>query len=71
MDLFLLICHRSERSEVKRSRESIDCHVAHAPRNDGALGAGDPLTAVSQPRDDREGVLGAGDPLTACGQAEG
>ncbi|MCM1324550.1 MAG: hypothetical protein NC218_10540 [Acetobacter sp.] len=23
MDLFLLICHRSERSEVKRSRESM------------------------------------------------
>ncbi|MCM1324549.1 MAG: hypothetical protein NC218_10535 [Acetobacter sp.] len=34
MDLFLLICHRSERSEVKRSRESIDYHVANAPRND-------------------------------------
>ncbi|MCM1324643.1 MAG: hypothetical protein NC218_11020 [Acetobacter sp.] len=26
MVLFLLICHRSERSEVKRSGESIDCH---------------------------------------------
>ncbi|MCM1324066.1 MAG: hypothetical protein NC218_07885 [Acetobacter sp.] len=83
MVLFLLICHRSERSEVKRSRESIvwylfmDCaatengvfllarttkrccgrsslatlrEVCHAlvpygcARNDGALGAGDPLT---------------------------
>ncbi|MCM1324695.1 MAG: hypothetical protein NC218_11285 [Acetobacter sp.] len=22
-----LICHRSERSEVKRSRESMDCHA--------------------------------------------
>ncbi|MCM1324265.1 MAG: hypothetical protein NC218_08890 [Acetobacter sp.] len=31
----LLICHRSERSEVKRSGEGIDCHVANAPRNDG------------------------------------
>ncbi|MCM1324542.1 MAG: hypothetical protein NC218_10500 [Acetobacter sp.] len=42
--MFLLICHRSERSEVKRSRESMDCHVANAPRNDGVLGVGDPLT---------------------------
>ncbi|MCM1324911.1 MAG: hypothetical protein NC218_12420 [Acetobacter sp.] len=41
----LLICHLSERSEVKRSRESMDCHVANAPRNDELLrGAGDPLT---------------------------
>ncbi|MCM1324712.1 MAG: hypothetical protein NC218_11375 [Acetobacter sp.] len=59
MGLFLLICHRSERSEVKRSRESMDCHVANAPRNDGGGGGGtleegDPLTAVSQPRDDTE-----------------
>ncbi|MCM1324083.1 MAG: hypothetical protein NC218_07970 [Acetobacter sp.] len=51
MDLFLLICHRSERSEVKRSRESIvrcalhrsvDCHALMpygGARYDGALGA--------------------------------
>ncbi|MCM1324702.1 MAG: hypothetical protein NC218_11325 [Acetobacter sp.] len=37
----------------ERATESVDCHVANAPRNDGE---GDPLTAVSQPRDDREKV---------------
>ncbi|MCM1324255.1 MAG: hypothetical protein NC218_08840 [Acetobacter sp.] len=40
MDLFLLICHRSERSEVKRSRESMGgvylwiATATLSPRND-------------------------------------
>ncbi|MCM1324862.1 MAG: hypothetical protein NC218_12170 [Acetobacter sp.] len=57
-----LICHRSERSEVKRSRESMDCHVANAPRNDGKDGlfSPSPYTLPLQ----GGGKFKAGDPLT-------
>ncbi|MCM1324260.1 MAG: hypothetical protein NC218_08865 [Acetobacter sp.] len=34
----LLICHRSERSEVKRSRESMGATATLSPRNDGEGG---------------------------------
>ncbi|MCM1324768.1 MAG: hypothetical protein NC218_11670 [Acetobacter sp.] len=56
--MFLLMCHRSERSEVKRSRESMgvfmDCHVANAPRNDEGGWIVFPLTLHPPPPGGRD-----------------
>ncbi|MCM1324848.1 MAG: hypothetical protein NC218_12095 [Acetobacter sp.] len=40
--MFLLICHRSERSEVKRSRESMGATVWRGRSLDSGSGAGCP-----------------------------